>query len=140
MLKCYHRRLTVSDKAGKSRRLHDVRAAFTEARQSQYAEIWIDYEDYPAMCALVNGSLGWLMYLRYDGDTGFSTRNPAYEGPPDAVVDYFLSNGQRDQYPASWAYPVEEVIQALEWFAAKKEHAILNYVVQRFGRRQRLAQ
>jgi len=72
------------------------------------------------MCALVNGDRAWLMYLRYDGDAGFSSRNPAYEGPEKVVIDYFLSNGQRDEYPAFWAYPTDKVFEALEWFAARR--------------------
>jgi hypothetical protein len=59
------------------------------------------------------------MYLRYDGDAGFSSRNAGYSGPEEAV-DYFLSNGQRDEYPASWAYPTHEAFAALEWFAKNK--------------------
>jgi hypothetical protein len=61
------------------------------------------------------------MCLRYDGDAGFSSRNPRYEGPANAVIDYWLSNGQRDEYPASWAYSTNEVFSAMEWFAATKE-------------------
>jgi hypothetical protein len=30
--------------------------------------------------ALINGDLGWLMYLRESGDAGFSSRNPDYSG------------------------------------------------------------
>jgi hypothetical protein len=59
----------------------------------------------PCLTALIHGGQGWLMYLRFDGDPGFSTRNPAHHGPPDALVTYTLSNGQGDEYPASWAYP-----------------------------------
>ena len=51
------------------------------------------------MVALINGEFGWLMYLRYDGDAGFSSRNPSYQGPSDAMIEYFLSNGQLDEYP-----------------------------------------
>ncbi len=68
------------------------------------------------MCALTNGGLGWLMYLREEGDAGFSSRNPDYAGPPDAEIEYELSNGQHDLYPASWALPVSEINRALEYF------------------------
>lgn len=39
------------------------------------------------------------MYLRYNGDAGFSSRNPSYAGQPDANQEYYLSNGQREEYP-----------------------------------------
>jgi hypothetical protein len=80
----------------------------------------------------LNRSIGWLMYLRHYGDAGFSSRNPAFDVSAAAqcnpasvsrcggvlvpVIEYRLSNGQLDQYPASWALPEEEVMCALEYF------------------------
>lgn len=55
------------------------------------------------------------MYLSAPGDAGFSSRNPAYDGPEDAVVDFVLSNGQRDAYPASWVLPSELIERALDY-------------------------
>lgn len=72
--------------------------------------------DGQVLYALINGDKGWLMYLRYSGDSGFSSRNPAYDGASDAVIEYELSNGQHDFHPASWAYPIEIVEQALDYF------------------------
>jgi len=87
------------------------------ARQHEFAEIWVDRADYPALCALVHGDTAWLMCLRCEGDGGFSTRNPAYLGSADATLDFMLSNGQVDQYPASWTFPVEVVFEVLRAFA-----------------------
>jgi hypothetical protein len=82
----------------------------------QYEEIWADTPDGQSMCALINGDRGWLMYLRENGDAGFSSRNPNYAGPENSVIEYVLSNGQRDEYPASWALPKADVLRALEFF------------------------
>jgi predicted nuclease of predicted toxin-antitoxin system len=120
MTKCFHRRVKVRTGRAKSRSLQELRECLAQARKSQYAEIWVDHGDFPSLCALINGDRGWLMYLRYDGDAGFSSRNSGYAGPKDATVDYFLSNGQRDEYPASWALLTTEVFEVLEWFAAHK--------------------
>jgi hypothetical protein len=86
----------------------------------------------PTLFALLNQSIGWLMYLRHYGDAGFSSRNPAFDASAAApsgptfvsrfrgalvpVIEYRLSNGQVDQYPASWALPEEEIVRALEYF------------------------
>lgn len=80
----------------------------------------MNHDEYPSMCALVNGNRGWLMYLRYEGDAGFSSRDPAYLGGESKTIDYLLSNGQGDEYPASWAIPLEKIVAALEWFATNK--------------------
>lgn len=82
-----------------------------------FDELWVRSPDGQAMCALINGDRGWLMYLREEGDGGFSSRNPAYIGPPDAEIEYALNNGQHDFYPAAWALPVAEVHRALDYFS-----------------------
>lgn len=84
--------------------------------KGEFREEWIELSDGQSMCALINGDVGWLMYLRENGDAGFSSRNPDYSGPPDAQIEYELGNGQRDAYPASWALPVQMVRQAMEYF------------------------
>jgi hypothetical protein len=68
------------------------------------------------LCALINGDLGWLMYLREYGDAGFSSRNPEYDGPADTKVNFKLDNGQMDEYPRAWCYPVDIVERALKHF------------------------
>ena len=79
-------------------------------------EIRVEAPNGSSLCALINGDLGWLMFLRAPGDAGFSSRNPGYVGAPDATISYVLSNGQVDSYPASWALPVATVEQALFFF------------------------
>lgn len=82
-------------------------------------EIWVEAVGGQSLCALVHGDRGWLMYLRSNGDAGFSSRNPLYDGPPEAMVEYRLNSGQIDAYPASWALPLSLVTHALKYF---KEH------------------
>jgi Immunity protein Imm1 len=83
---------------------------------SSSLELWVELEDGQAMSALTNGSVGWLMYLRFKGDSGLSSRNPSYSGDSAAVINYRLTNGQVDSYPASWAYSIEKVKLALRAF------------------------
>jgi len=76
-------------------------------------EVWAHAPNGSSLYALINGNVGWLMFLRTRED---SSRNPAYVGPPDATIAYKLSNGQVDSYPASWALPIATVDQALLFF------------------------
>jgi len=82
-------------------------------------ELWYTGPNGQLLCALINGEIGWLMYLREPGDAGFSSRNPSYTGSTDASIDYVLSNGQVDSYPAAWAYPIEIVMQAIDYFRSE---------------------
>lgn len=86
----------------------------------RFEEIWVEAGE-QRLCALINGDRGWLMYLPAAGASGFSSRNPDYAGPADAMIEYCLSNGQRDFHPASWAYPVDVVHRALDFFEAEEK-------------------
>jgi hypothetical protein len=92
-----------------------------------FEEVWLRLPDDQILCALINGDRGWLMYLREEGDSGFSSSNPDYDGPADAQLEYELSNGQHDLYPASWALPITEVRRAIEYF--EREHKRPPFVV-----------
>ena len=83
---------------------------------SPFQELWEETPQGQSLCALINGDVGWLMYLSENGGAGFSSRNPGYSGPEEALIEYILANGQRDEYPASWALPVATVMAALEYF------------------------
>jgi hypothetical protein len=87
-----------------------------EQHESQFDEIWIELPDGQSLCALINGNVGWLMYLPESDDVGFHSHNPAHKGSPDAEIEYELSNGQQDLYPASWALPIEIIREALAYF------------------------
>lgn len=90
------------------------------SKRGQFQELWVRVGD-KALSALINGDRGWLIYFEAEEDPGFSSRNPAYDGPADAVIEYYLDNGQRDEYPASWAYPLDEVMRALEYFRREEK-------------------
>lgn len=81
-----------------------------------FDEVWIRLADGRSLCGLINGDQGFLMYMAEEGDTGLTSRNPEYSGAPDETIEYRLSNGQRDEYPAAWAISSSEVREALEQF------------------------
>lgn len=85
---------------------------------SHFENIWSESPDGRALCALIAGEVGWLMYVPEPGDAGFRSHNPDYVGSLDATIDYVLNNGQRDSYPASWALPLPIVERAIAQFRA----------------------
>ncbi len=112
----------------------ELRRALMPFASEQFRDICVSInQGGPSLTALLNRNIGWLMYLRHDdGDTGFSSRNPTFEDHDAAqgspafvsrfrgalvpVIEYQLSNGQMDEYPASWALPEQEIMRALEYF------------------------
>jgi hypothetical protein len=88
--------------------------------QEEFREIWLGFPEFPALSALLNEDRALLMYLREVGDAGFTSRNPAYRGDEGEVIQYKLSNGQIDEYPASWALQESEILEALAYFLEHK--------------------
>ena len=102
--------------------IEDLSYYFGPARK-EHMEVWTYSADGQSLCALLSGDVGWLMYLRENGDTGFSTRNPNYRGPNDTIIEYRLENGQTDTYPAAWALPVTELQKAVAYFITNAKPA-----------------
>jgi hypothetical protein len=116
----------------------ELRQELARFASQQFREIWLSMDSGgPSLAALMNTNIGWLMYLRHDdGDPGFSSRNPMYDesdptqgglafdslfrGKHVLVIEYRLSNGQVDEYPASWALPEPNIMRALEYFVERE--------------------
>jgi hypothetical protein len=112
----------------------ELRQELAPFASEQFREIWVGMDSGgPSLAALMNTNIGWLTYLRHnDGDPGFSSRNPTYDesdamqsglafdslfnGKHVPVIEYRLSNGQIDEYPAGWALPEPDIMRALEYF------------------------
>ena len=116
--------LTLNGESYEVASLGGLRYHLPKIFERQFCEVWLYAESgWPAICALVNNGSTWLMFLRHDGDSGFSTRNPNYSGPKTALIEYFLANGQRDEYPAEWAISTTEALRGLEHFQQTQEMA-----------------
>jgi ribosomal protein L7/L12 len=112
----------------------DLRQELERFASQQFREIWVRMDaGGPILGALMNTRVGWLTYLRHDdGDPGYSSRNPMYDKSDTTlgalafdglfrrehvpVIKYRLSNGQEDEFPASWALPELDIMHALEYF------------------------
>jgi hypothetical protein len=62
-------------------------------------DLCISAQDGPSMAMLRNGGHAWLMYLRFNGDSGFVSRGDQHN---QGTCSYTLGNGQVDEYPLSW--------------------------------------
>lgn len=89
--------------------------------KENFKEISIELEDGQSLLVLINGNFGWLMYLRYEGDAGFSSRNPLFEGDQEEMMEFLLCNGQADFYPLSWVLPIDQIDKAIAYFEETKQ-------------------
>jgi hypothetical protein len=79
--------------------------------KDDYSEVWIKGHEESSLCAMINPNNAFLMYLRYEGDTGFRSNNKS--GHDNNTIEFRLSNGQSDHYPESWLTKKEKVKSAL---------------------------
>ena len=97
----------------------EIEAEFS--KPEEFKEIWVAKDNGNNMCALTNKHQGWLMHIRFEGDTGFSSRNHNINSKSE--LNCKLNNGQVDSYPKHWFYPLEEVKKALLYFAKTGERS-----------------
>ena len=80
---------------------------------THFCEIWLNIENGPAICCLKNGEDAFLMYLREVGDSGFYVLS---ERADDVKLEFELSNGQVDSYPADMTVSFNLAKKALKYF------------------------
>ena len=74
-------------------------------------EILISGHGDTSLTVMTNPYGAFMMFLRENGDSGFTSRNQTKE--EGEFVDFKLSNGQVDQYPLNWVIKHEEAKQAI---------------------------
>jgi hypothetical protein len=110
--------VTLNDVPKPTNDVEDLRKLLIGLDREESNQVVLERESGEALFAQVLGGQAWLMYLMYDGDPGFTTRNPSYAGSPDDILAFTLPNGQTDEYPAGWWLPDQVVFRALEYFYA----------------------
>lgn len=101
--------------------LQTLRAHWAAIRDRQWNELEIGEDEDPGeggdffgLIALINRKRSFLVYFRYAGDAGFSSRDPNYKGSPTATLGFAIS-GQADEYPVAWTVPTTAALHALEY-------------------------
>lgn len=56
------------------------------------------------------------MYLSDNENAEFTSGNPQYNDAKDETMEFYLSNGQLDEYPLSWVLPKKQIEKALDYF------------------------
>ncbi len=83
----------------------------------QHAEISLFMtEDKPILIVLKSDDRALIMFLRFSGDVGFTSRS----NYPEQLLDFTVS-GQKDQYPGNWTIPYEEAKKVIAYFFDHQE-------------------
>jgi ribosome maturation factor RimP len=108
-------RLQIDGRYVLTRGRDDVRRALRDARRSDRAEVVVRREG-ESLTGLFSGGQAVLFLTGGEGEPRFSSRNPRFQGSPDAHLPFTLSDGREEGYPGSWAFPGEDATRALEHY------------------------
>ena len=97
--------------------IEELGEAFNRFDAEPQFELWVSVPTGPSMCMLRNRTRAWLMYLRYEGDSGF---NSVGNSKQTGAEKYRLSNGQIDEYPLAWCIDVEQCYKAVAYFVVNE--------------------
>ena len=106
-------KMTVNDQHTEIQSLEQLDLALNQIEALDTFELWVTTPNGPFMSMLRSGPHAFLMYLRFSGDAGFSSRATT---PMQGKVAFTLANGQVDEYPLSWCLEIEECFQAIAHF------------------------
>jgi hypothetical protein len=82
---------------------------------AEYAEVVLTMASGASLMGLFHGGWGWLEWFPGDDSRTLHTENPEHPEPEGTRWDFVLSNGQTDEYPASWTYDFETVKDAFRY-------------------------
>ncbi len=104
--------------------MEEIRRMFEQAQIDKPGHLLhFEHDDGMILTGAVYSNGAFLLYQQDDNDAGFTSRNPDYRGPEDAVLPFILDNGQRDEIPTLWVIPFQEAIHAVEYFFQTGEKA-----------------
>ncbi|WP_370399756.1 hypothetical protein [Sulfitobacter sp. JB4-11] len=110
-------RMIINNKEHQAEGIGGIDGLLSSIAQTDDLEIWISHEGQQSLSARLNENCGWLMYLRFPEDAGFSSRNPDRSEQASETEVFLLANGQADSYPRSWTLDQSEVFAAILKFA-----------------------
>ncbi|WP_296743768.1 Imm1 family immunity protein [Mesorhizobium sp.] len=105
--------ITFNGIAQSNEALEDFASLLGRFDLEQKFELWISASGGQSISMLRNGSNAWLMYLRFEGDSGSVTKGAQDH---DATCTYMLANGQVDEYPLRWCIPIDQCYEAIAHF------------------------
>jgi len=108
-------KLIINDKVFNPSCEDELQHLLDNSVSNNFLEIWIEGYGESALCLMTNRTKAFLMYLRYKGDCGYSSRDSS--GDNENTIDFKLSNGQTDSYPENWTVDKKLGIESMiEYF------------------------
>jgi hypothetical protein len=107
--------VTFNDLSKACRSVRALKQLLERFDQEDMFELWLKTKHGPMISMLRNRANAFLMYLRAEGDSGFTSRGA---NGNVGSASFRLSNGEEHQYPLSWCIGTSQCYEALiEFFS-----------------------
>ncbi len=90
-------KVDINDKVEYFESIENFKNMLKEIEHREFNEIWISGHGQSNFSLLTNKNSAFVMYLREEGDSGFSSRSSQQDSIE--YEEFMLSNGQLDEYP-----------------------------------------
>ena len=92
-----------------------LRSALVRIAREEFAEVWLTVDGGPGFALLKSGDRALCLFVRSIGDAGFTSRQCRGERRR-GELEFRLTGGKVDHYPASWSVPFFRALRAADQF------------------------
>lgn len=94
--------------------LAELKTAVAQFHETLFVEYTLRGHDETAILLVRNSTQSLAIYLKYNGDLGFTTYNP--KGTSLEMKEFILTNGQKDEYPTSFLVDNKDGLEILKFY------------------------
>lgn len=107
------------------RSVSDLENYLATLPDSGFSEVWLVIENGPYISTLINHSAdrAFIIFGRYEGDPGLSSRSTEPAFMSDQPLEFYLGNGQCDEYPMAWTVSTNEAQEAFAYTLTYRQPA-----------------
>ncbi|WP_343565688.1 hypothetical protein [Sphingobacterium sp.] len=94
--------------------LVELKTVVVQFHETEFVEYTLSGHDESSIILLKNSTHSFAIYLRFNGDAGYTTHNP--KGTTSEMKDFILTNGQRDEYPTALLVDNKDGLEILQFY------------------------
>jgi hypothetical protein len=101
----------------------ELRRRIAAALRKQFAEVQLVRGELPEHClsALFNDGHAVMAYTRNIAEASYSARSKDRSKGEEGALEFYWSNGQRDEYPLAHSIPAADAVKGFEYFFLQAE-------------------
>lgn len=106
--------LTANGKEFSVTTLAELQIVIKQNQEKSFVDYSFSGHGETTVLLLRNSTHSFAIYLKYDGDAGFTTHDP--KGTSTEMKDFMLTNGQKDEYPTALLVDNKDGLEILKFY------------------------